>query len=136
MKVLLTAECSRCGARITEYRDVWWSDDDNFMCPDGEEAHAPGTGIWLRADGLWNAFYEGRLVGLWSKKRWARAALRRARREMWRWDKMAKTECPTCKGEGKYRNGTTCQTCGGSGEVEKASKEDRKSLGRRQPKKK
>lgn len=40
---------------------------------------------------------------------------------------MATTECPKCQGAG-------CSFCGGSGEVEKATKEEKKALGRKAPK--
>lgn len=43
-------------------------------------------------------------------------------------------DCPTCKGSGKYK-GSTCQTCGGSGRVKGATKEQKRHLGRKQPKK-
>jgi hypothetical protein len=36
------------------------------------------TGIWLRDDGIYVVVYKYREVGLWTKKRWARASLRRA----------------------------------------------------------
>lgn len=47
---------------------------------------------------------------------------------------MSKVTCPTCDGSGRYGK-TTCQTCGGSGVVEKATKEEKKALGRKPPKK-
>lgn len=34
-------KCQRCKRRITLFRGYWWSEDDDFMCPDGEEQHYP-----------------------------------------------------------------------------------------------
>lgn len=31
--------CVRCGQPVTLTRGHWWSVDDDFMCPDGEERH-------------------------------------------------------------------------------------------------
>jgi len=45
-----------------------------------------------------------------------------------------KITCGTCDGTGKFR-GTKCQTCNGTGEVVKGTKEQRKALGRKPPKK-
>jgi DnaJ-class molecular chaperone len=46
---------------------------------------------------------------------------------------MAMRACGTCDGKGTFK-GTKCQTCNGTGEVEAATKEERKQLGRK-PKK-
>ena len=32
--------CIHCGKPIEFYKEHWWNGDD-FMCPDGEQAHAP-----------------------------------------------------------------------------------------------
>jgi DnaJ-class molecular chaperone len=45
---------------------------------------------------------------------------------------VAKRECGTCDGTGKYK-GSTCQTCQGTGEVEDA-RGDRKDLSKKKPK--
>lgn len=37
-------------------------------------------GIYLRDDGMRLVIVDGRLHGVWSKRRWAKAAYRRARR--------------------------------------------------------
>jgi DnaJ-class molecular chaperone len=47
---------------------------------------------------------------------------------------MAIKTCPTCKGTTEYK-GTKCQTCQGSGEVEEATKEEKKALTKRTQKK-
>lgn len=31
--------CLRCGETVDKFRGIWWSKDDDFMCPDGEERH-------------------------------------------------------------------------------------------------
>lgn len=43
-----------------------------------------------------------------------------------------KITCGTCQGSGTFK-GSTCQTCGGSGEVVKGTREQRKALGRKPP---
>ena len=40
-QLTVTDTCERCHQRITFFREHWWSDDDDFMCPDGEEQHTP-----------------------------------------------------------------------------------------------
>jgi DnaJ-class molecular chaperone len=47
---------------------------------------------------------------------------------------MATRTCGTCDGSGTFK-GSTCQTCGGSGEIQAGTKEERKALGRKAPKK-
>lgn len=34
-------KCARCKRNITQTRGTWFSDDDDFMCPYGEEQHSP-----------------------------------------------------------------------------------------------
>jgi hypothetical protein len=33
--------CGRCKRLIDFYKGYWWDADDSFMCPDGEQIHAP-----------------------------------------------------------------------------------------------
>ncbi|MEW2434373.1 hypothetical protein AB0952_09330 [Streptomyces caniferus] len=33
--------CRRCGRPIDYLKGLWWSDDDDFLCPDGDHQHAP-----------------------------------------------------------------------------------------------
>lgn len=35
--------CTRCHQTITLYGGLWWSTDDDTMCPDGEASHTPGN---------------------------------------------------------------------------------------------
>jgi hypothetical protein len=31
--------CRHCGQPVEPFRRLWWSADDDFMCPDGETQH-------------------------------------------------------------------------------------------------
>lgn len=35
------ATCARCGLHVTVFHGLWWSADDDPMCPDGEHLHLP-----------------------------------------------------------------------------------------------
>ena len=35
------AYCRRCGKLISYFRWLWYSEDDDHLCPDGEEHHEP-----------------------------------------------------------------------------------------------
>ena len=35
--------CDRCRMGVTYWKGYWWSSDDDFMCPDGEERHSVCT---------------------------------------------------------------------------------------------
>ncbi|MFG3429681.1 hypothetical protein [Streptomyces californicus] len=35
------AICKHCRQPITLFKGLWWTADDDFSCPDGEEQHAP-----------------------------------------------------------------------------------------------
>jgi hypothetical protein len=35
------SECTRCGRMISYFRGLWYSEDDDWLCPDGEERHEP-----------------------------------------------------------------------------------------------
>lgn len=39
-----TGHCRHCGLIITQFRDTWWTTDDDMMCPDGENQHTPRPG--------------------------------------------------------------------------------------------
>ena len=43
---VFAATCSRCGQHVTLFHGIWWSDDDDPMCPDGEEMHRVDEEPW------------------------------------------------------------------------------------------
>lgn len=55
---VLGATCSRCGQYVTLFRGIWWSGNDDPMCPDGEDKHyvdedpGPSGGSPARPAGL------------------------------------------------------------------------------------
>lgn len=53
-----------------------WGDRRNVKSAPARWSPAPPQGVFQREDGLYVVRYQGRQVGLWTKKRWAKADLR------------------------------------------------------------